>query len=525
MNYKEAVDVVIVGAGASGSLLAAKLSEGRKKVVVLEAGPAWHLRDLFSSQIWARRLKWGSAPTLTGGSAPIGIGFNTGGGFGGSALHHYANWYRLHPGDFKEQSLFGENLDWPITYEDLQPFYDQIQTEIGISGDTKAETTRPAAAPYPMPPLKSFKQGSLLVKGAEALGIQNFPTPHAINSIEYKGRNACLLDGWCDAGCPIGALANPLVVSIPAARAAGAEFRSYSNVTKVLTGGNSQSVTGVVYRDQAGSEHFQPASVVILAAFAIQTPRLLLNSASSRFPAGLANSSGTVGQYITMHTTTPVYALFNEDTEPYSGVTGGSFTSQGEYDNKKKNGYFGSYTLAGASALKPNDLIGIANTRSDLFGSALHTFMKQAAHHINNMLPVGETNPLPQNRVTLSSQADAFGVPLAQVTHELSNNDLQLSADAATQSVRIFNSAGATQVWQGQISGQHIMGGAIMGSDPESSVTNSYGQTHDLPNLFIAGTSLFPTTGAVNPTFTVHALALRTAGYLLSNWGAIAGKG
>jgi choline dehydrogenase-like flavoprotein len=450
MINKEAVDVVIVGAGASGSLLAAKLSEGGKKVVVLDAGPPWHLRDLFSSEIWARRLKWASAPIPSGGAAPIGVGFNIGGGFGGSALHHYANWYRLHPGDFKEYSLFGENLDWPITYEDLQPFYDQIQMEVGVSGDTEAETSRPPAAPYPMPPLKSFRQGSLLVKGCEALGIQNFPTPHAINSIEYKGRSACLLDGWCDAGCPIGALANPLVVNIPAARAAGADFRSYSNVTKVLA--DSQLVTGVVYRDRDGSEHFQPADVVILAAFAIGTPRLLLNSATSRFPAGLANSSTTVGQYTTSHITTPTYALFDEYTEPFKGVTGGSFSSQDGYDEKKKNGYFGSYTLAGASALKPNDLIGIANTRSDLFGAALQTFMMQAAQHINNILPVGETKSLPQNRVTLSSQTDMFGVPLAQVTHQFDNNDLQLSAAAATQAVRIFNAAGATQVWQGSTS-------------------------------------------------------------------------
>ena len=149
MKNHEAVDVVIVGAGAAGSQLAAKLARGGKRVVVLEAGPPWQLRDMFSSQIWARRLKWSAAPVNTTGTAPVPVTFNLGGGLGGSAIHHYANWYRLHPEDFKEQTLFGQNLDWPITYDDLRPFYDEVQTEIGISGDSQRKL--PAHPPRPIP--------------------------------------------------------------------------------------------------------------------------------------------------------------------------------------------------------------------------------------------------------------------------------------------------------------------------------------------------------------------------------------
>jgi len=293
-------------------------------------------------------------------------------------------------------------------------------------------------------------------------------------------------------------------------------------VTQVLTNATGQSVSGVVYRDSSGLSNVQPASVVILASHCIQTPRLLLNSANSHFPYGLANGSGTVGRYLMAHTAVGTYALFNEETEPYMGVVGGSVSSQDTYDQKQNSEYFGSYTFQGAVAVKPNDLIGIAATRPDLFGAALDAFMQKAAHHIAIILTLGESRPLPQNQVSLSSQTDDFGVPLAQVTHAFDSDALTITATSTKVATNVFNSVGATQVWVGQVSGEHILGGTIMGSDPTSSVTNSYGQTHDLSNLFIAGSGLFPTVGAVNPTFTIHALAVRAASYLLSKWGSIA---
>ncbi len=281
-------------------------------------------------------------------------------------------------------------------------------------------------------------------------------------------------------------------------------------------------MSGVVYRDKNGYEHCQPASVVILASHCIQTPRLLLNSATSQFPFGLANSSKTVGQYIMAHIEIGAYGLFNEDTEPYRGVTGGLITSQDAYKQKENGSYFGSYTLQGASAVKPNDLIGIAATRPDLFGTALVSFLQNAAHHIATLLTLGESRPLAQNQVTLSTQTDEFGVPLAQVTHAFDSDALTIAKVASTTAAKVLSAAGATEVWTGSSTGEHILGGTIMGADPANSVTNGYGQSHDLANLFIAGSGLFPTAGAVNPTFTIHALAVRTASYLLSNWHSIA---
>lgn len=194
------VDVVIVGSGASGSLLAAKLSQAGKKVLILEAGPELKMSYLYSSQIWARRLKWGGPATETGGKDPISVAFNQGWGSGGVAMHHYAVWLRLYIEDFEMKSRFGRGLKWPISYEELRPFYDQIQREVGISGDAKEEVWRPVGEPYPMPPLQIFNQGRIIEGGFKKLGLRTSPLPVAINSIEYNGRPACIYDGWCDAG-------------------------------------------------------------------------------------------------------------------------------------------------------------------------------------------------------------------------------------------------------------------------------------------------------------------------------------
>jgi choline dehydrogenase-like flavoprotein len=521
MRREQPADVVIVGAGAAGSIFAAKLAQAGKRVVVLEAGPAWRPEDLISSQLWARRLKWSPGPVLGLGTAAIGNGFNAGFGTGGSALHHYANWFRLHPEDFTEYSVHGRGFDWPITYDDLRPYYDRVQREVGLSGDAEAEIWRPAGDPYPMPPLANFRQSELIAKGFAALGLRTAPTPHAINSTEYNGRAACIYDGWCDAGCPIGALANPLVVYLPQAQQAGAQIRPWSYATRVPTNRRGTRVSGVVYKDRNGEDHLQPAAVVVLSAFAIQTPRLLLNSATSEHRGGLANSSGTVGRYMMVHISGTIYGLFNEDTEPHMGVTGGSLVSQDGYAEKKKSDYFGSYQWLIGGALKPNDLLGIANARTEVFGAALHEFMTRAAHGIGSMALVGQDQPVAENRVTIAAQKDRFGVPLAQTTHQFAPDPLKLYGAAMAEGLNAFRAAGAQEAWHGQIAQQHILGGTIMGSDPKASVTNGYGQTHDFPNLFIAGTGLFPTSGAVNPTFTIHALALKAAEFIQSHWGSL----
>ena len=231
----EKVDAVIVGSGAAGSAMAAKLAAGGKQVVILEAGPDRNAGHLVSSAIWARRLKWGGAPVIEEGENHVGHVFNAGWGVGGSAMHHYAVWPRLHEEDFQSRSLYDQSSDWPIDYDELRPWYDEVQEECGIAGDAEQEIWRPPGEPYPMPGVPLYAQGEILGLGFEKLGMSTAPLPLAVTSTQYKGRAACIWDGWCDAGCPIGALANPLTIHIPKAIDAGAILASRSPVTKILT--------------------------------------------------------------------------------------------------------------------------------------------------------------------------------------------------------------------------------------------------------------------------------------------------
>lgn len=516
------VDVVIVGSGASGSVFAAKLAEAGKKVVVLEGGPQRVPADLYSSQIWARRIKWFGPPTQTGGSEPISVGFGSGWGTGGAALHHYAVWLRRHADEFDMRTRFGQALDWPLRYADLQPYYDRIQEEVGLSGDAGLEVWRPPGAPYPMPPRAQFRQADLIAGGFSKLGLRTSPLPMAINSVPYKGRPACQNDGWCDAGCPTLALANPLAVYLPAAQRAGAELRHESYVTRIRKNDRTGLATGVEYFDGRGRRRFQPARLVVAAAYTFQTPRLLLNSATTDQPGGMANSSGLVGRYMMTHSSANIFGLFRERTENFRGTVGGQLLSQEAYAKDPQRGYLNSSQWLIANAMKPNDLLGVANSRPDLFGDNLHRFLQTAAHHLATMTFVGEDMPKQENQLTLdTANRDRYGYPLAKVVHDFGADDLRCYEDGIALGKRVFQAAGAYEVWASSRVHMHAMGGAIMGSDPQSSVTNSYGQTHDIPNLFVAGPSLFPTSGAANPCFTIHALSLRAAEYAIQNWSSL----
>jgi choline dehydrogenase-like flavoprotein len=519
----EKTQVVIVGGGASGLLLAAKLSEAGKKVVVLEQGPAFQLKDLTSSEIWGRRLKAGGPPVISEGQSPVPYNFNSGWGVGGATLHHFATWLRLHPEDFHMKSLYGRGLDWPISYDDLRPYYDRIQHEVGISGDHVAEVWRPAADPYPMPPLKTFRHVHRLEEGFKKLGIRTAPVPAAINSVEYNGRKACIYDAWCHAGCPIGALANPQVTYLPKAIAAGAEVRSHCHVERVLMNASGERAIGVEYFDEQKQRQVQPADVVVLAAFAAHNPRILLNSATDKHPDGLANSSGLLGRYIVTHQMATMWAMFDEDVENYLGVSGALTMSQDDYKKDRRKEAFGSYMWLIGVAQKPNDILGFANSHVNTFGPALHDYMKRAARGLTKLQTQNEETPNPENRVTLADRKDEYGYPLARITHSIDDEATKLFNYQVALGKRIMQATRAKESWAApNLAFAHMCGGTVMGKTPADSVTDSYGRTHDVGNLFIAGTGVFPTEGAVNPTFTLHAVTLRAADYMAAHWGSIA---
>jgi len=523
MATHEKVDVAIVGAGPTGAIYADVLTRAGKKVVLLEFGPDWSNDAFISSEIWGRRIKHAPRFQLAGRNNP-GHGSNAGWGAGGSMLHWFANAPRMLPIDFRMKSQYGRGMDWPISYDDLAPYYDRVAVELGISGDAEQEKRwRPVTSQYPMPPLKTFRHAEIWRDAFKAHEIPLAPMPTGINSVAYKGRPACINDGWCHVGCPIGAHGQPLWTHLKEARARGAEFRPFSYVTRVLTNASGDHVTGVEYYDDKKEKQVQEASAVVLAAYSAEIPRIMLNSATDKHPKGLANKNELVGKYLMCHSGASIWAIFDENVENHMGTTATQLMSYERYAKDIHKKGFGSAFYIMGNALKPN--AGIAGARPDLFGPALTDFMKRAVRGLARINIYGEELPRAENRVELSSEKDEFGYPIARIIHSYDQVAIDLWSNSLDEGLVIAKSANPKEAWKGGGAAPgtiHLNGGTIMGTSAENSVTNSYGETHEVVNLYIAGAGLFPTEGALHLTNTLMAVALRGAEHMAKNWSAIA---
>ncbi|MEA3182166.1 MAG: hypothetical protein QOI59_5689 [Gammaproteobacteria bacterium] len=504
----------MVGAGAAGAVAAAVLARRGKRVIVLESGPAWQPRELYNSLVWGRRLRWAAPPALMAGSDPFQHSFNIGRGLGGSALHHYGCWPRMSRADFR---------GWPMDYDELRPYYDRIQSEVGISGDAAKEIWRPPGEPYPMPPLPVFRHGELLAGGFEKLGIHVSPQPMAINSIPYKGRPSCQYDGWCDSGCSILALANPQAVYLPEALRAGAQLRSNVNVTRLLAVrkrgpfGEAERLRGVAWRDSRNGSGIVEAQFVVLAANAIQNARLLLSSSTFDGSHALANSSGLLGCFFTYHSNVSVVGEFDEPTHNSLGPVAGTLYTRIPGGQGTDAALGQSMWHIGVS-IKPTDVTGMANWRSDLMGPELTEFLERRAPRMANCIALGEVGARRENRIEIAGERDRWGVPLARVIVSLEARDKALLRRLGETGLAACKAAGARDAWIAGYGNSHAMGGTIMGRDTRTSVTDSYGICHDVANLAIVGSGVYPTSLAINPTYTIHALTLRTAERILSLW-------
>jgi choline dehydrogenase-like flavoprotein len=307
------------------------------------------------------------------------------------------------------------------------------------------------------------------------------------------------------------------------ARKRGAELRPFSYVTRVLTNQSGDRVTGVEYYDAKREQHVQPAATVVLAAYAAEIPRIMFNSATDRHPKGLANRNELVGKYLMCHATSTVWALFDADVQNHMGTAAYQFMSYEMYDKKRPKKGFGSTFLRTGAAMKPN--AGLAGARPDLFGQPLADFMKRAVRGLARIGNSGEELPRAENRVELSSDKDEFGLPIARIIHEYAQEAIDAWDLGREEAFAIVKAAKPKEAWKGggaAPGSSHLIGGTIMGTDVSNSVTNSFGQTHELTNLYVAGAGLFPTEGAVNPTNTLMAVSLRGAEHMAKNFSTIA---
>ncbi len=508
---EDEVDYVIVGLGSAGGVLLQRLSRAGFNVVGLESGPFWDTeRDWVSDEAGSYKLYW-TEPRVTGGSDPLALGANNcGQGVGGGSVHWAAFTPRLHPSDFKVYTQDGVGADWPIDYEDIKPYYEQLELEMPVAGPAYYPWGHPHGYAYGPHPMGGV--GNALIKGCTALNIPvSIGGPVAILSGSHGDRPHCIYRGFCIQGCKVGAKASTLVTHIPDAVRTGGEVRPQCMVSRVELGKNNR-VTGVHYIDHDGQSHFQRAKAVIVSGYAIETPRLLLNSACPGYEHGLANSSGVLGKYLMAQAGNVIMGRFEQPVRMYKAPPAHALTEE-FYETSPKNDFARGFAIQTVGPL-PQAFAKQMFAAKQAWGWGLRKEMMDYNHWAAFGL-LGEILPWDDNRVTIAEDKDRFGLPVAHVTFNLHDNDKKLIKAARKKTEEVMQAAGATEVVQ-EARYAHLVGACRMGSDPRTSVVDKFGRTHDIANLFVCDGSVFPTQGSANPGLTIQALAARTADYLIS---------
>lgn len=509
----ETTDVLIVGAGACGSLVAKELASRGFSVVVLEAGKRFRPADDFANtEANAGKIMWTEPRVYTGKDAIVP---KAGVGVGGGTLVWLGVAPRFHRNDFRTYSTEGVGADWPIGYDDLRPHYEKIEREFGVAGE--CGPFAPEQYQLPMPPHRMNWHTQVLARGARKLGAKPFAPPIAINSTDYAGRPACCYCGWCGSGCPTGAKATAVGTYLAKAERLGTRIISEAFVHRVNYDAKSGRVTGVNYLDALRNDYRINAKLIVLAGHALETPRLLLLSANNTFPDGLANFNGLVGKNFMSHPTWQVLGTFDEPINAHKGMQMGHVMVQDYYQPNPRNGFARGYVLISymMTPITFGNLSGLSYGAE--YKQMLHEYAHTAAWWAH-----AEGLPDEGNTVTLDpDQKDVRGLPVACVTYEWGENDVKLAAAARDKAVEMMSASGARKVRIGLNYGAHAMGSCRMGRDAKTSVVNEFCQSHDIKNLFICDTSVFVTGAGVNPTLTAMAIASRAVEHMIS----AAGKG
>ena len=562
----EKTDVVIVGMGAVGGILAAELGKAGMKVIGLERGPRLSTAD-FSGQDELRYFQrqdlrpnakrqpvtWRASANAAAKPLPI---LNYGNQAGGGTVHYGAVSWRFHEDDFRVRSQtiqrYGSSaipkdsslIDWPLTYADLEPFYDRAEYELGVSGKAgnlegrKIEGGNIFEAPrrreYPLPPLLADQSGLIFEEGAHKLGHHPFSTPRAILSQSYHGRPSCTYCGFCQAfGCHVGANSSILVTKLPEADPTGNFKLLTGTMCFRVNSDNSGRVTGVSYYGPDGSTNTIEAELVILATFIYDNTRLLLVSKTRKFPNGLANSSGQLGKHLMAHITPRVFATFEDR---FVNIYMGPNAQKHSLDDFNADNFDHSglkFIRGGQISVSPADLeggpIGAAMSMNPppgipRWGAAYRDFL--AKYFARYAAVIAQTENLPYADQTIDldpTVRDQWGLPAPRLTYDWRRpNELARIEFLTGKLEQLAAAMGATRYWRSPMGagapGAHHEGGTRMGDNPKTSVVNRYGQSWDIPNLFIIGSSTFPTMSGFNPTLTIQALAYMSADAIVNRY-------
>lgn len=515
-------DVLIIGSGLSGAVTAKYLSEHGLKVTCLEQGRKWSPEEfpgnkkhyeLSSMGPWnanpnIRQTQFDS-PIEDQNSDILPMLFH---GVGGSTVMYAAHWMRFLPSDFRVKTLDGVADDWPIDYEDLAPFYDQVELDFGVSG-IAGDPCYPNKPEYPMPPLPINTWGEKIAHAHHQLGWHWWPGSNAIASRPYQGRRPCVQRSTCKTGCNEMAKAAVDHTHWPAAENSGANLITGARVSHIEE--SNGMATGVIYHDQDGIEHRLKSDIVILAAHALHTPRLLLLSANRNFPNGLANQSGMVGRNLMMHPLARVIGIFDEPMISWQGHWGQSlYSMEFAETDPSRNFVRGAKWNLGPSGGPLAPALYPWNGQQQ-WGKSLHENVDKWLGKSATWGITAEDLPNPKNCVTLSqNRVDHFGTPISEMTYMVDDNSKRMLNFMTNRARQSFETAGATEtVTQTLVreNGWHGLGTCRMGNDPETSVVDKNGQCHNIPNLLIVDGSIFVTSSSVNPAATIAALALRAA--------------
>ncbi|MGB3473883.1 MAG: GMC family oxidoreductase [Mycobacterium sp.] len=497
------VDLVVVGAGAGGSVLAQRLARAGWRAVIIEAGPFWHPdSDWVSDEAGSHPLYW-TQKRIIGGDDPIELGKNNSGrGVGGSMVHYAGYCPRFHPSDLRTFSLDGVGADWPIDYEDIRRHYEVLEAELPVAGQNW-----PWGYPhrYPSSPHPISAAASRLWEGARNLGIEMRVGPVGIVNGTFGNRPHCIYRGYCLQGCKVNAKASPYVTHLPDALAHGVEIRADCMASRIELDGTG-AASGVVYYDNTGGEHLQRAKVVAVAGYSIETPRLLLNSTSAQFPYGLGNNSDQVGRFVMVQGAAQTAGRWSEELRMYKAPPP-QVTSEQFYETDTARGFARGFSIQTVSPLP----IGWSEhvLADGHWGRAMREYMRDY-NHWSTIGVLNELLPLPDNRITLADEVDGYGIPVARMDYSRCEND-KANMDYSTRVItEILHAAGAQDVLTIQRYA-HLIGGARMGTAPENSVVDADHRVWGVPNLFISDGSVCPTQGSANPALTIMALASRLA--------------